>query len=209
MELVAEALDYGFRKQRDQYDIDISGLEPREAFVEAVRRLGLSYFNPDAMVLMGNFAGEVARTPDAVRHASRARRGAARHSPRKRPGPAPGARGRVVQTSTSTRSPPCASAATSVPSTEATAGRRFLRPSSTSCGRPSLPRETESDSARQSFYVDQVAQNSEDRGDYRPCVASTPPRIPSVTVPRKDSPRNGKQWGSALSWTLAPGSRRV
>ena len=66
LELVAEALDYGFRKQRDQYDIDISGLEPREAFVEAVRRLDPAYFNPDAMVLMGNFAGEVARTPELL-----------------------------------------------------------------------------------------------------------------------------------------------
>ena len=63
MELVADALDYGFRKQRDQYEIDISSLGPREAFVEAVRRLDPAYFNPDAMVLMGNFAGELARTP--------------------------------------------------------------------------------------------------------------------------------------------------
>ena len=31
LELVADALDYGFRKQRDQYDIDIGRLEPREA----------------------------------------------------------------------------------------------------------------------------------------------------------------------------------
>src|SRR5262245_61430035 len=63
-ELVADALDYGFRKQRDLYDIDISSLEPRKALVEAVRRLDPAYFNPDAMVLMGNFAGEIARTPE-------------------------------------------------------------------------------------------------------------------------------------------------
>lgn len=63
LELVADALDYGFRKQRDQHEIDISSLGPREAFVEAVRRLDPAYFNPDAMVLMGNFAGELARTP--------------------------------------------------------------------------------------------------------------------------------------------------
>ncbi|WP_214401301.1 TetR/AcrR family transcriptional regulator [Pseudonocardia lacus] len=62
-ELVADALDYGFRKQRDQYDIDLSSLAPREALVEAVRRVDPAYFNPDAMVLMGNFAGEVIRTP--------------------------------------------------------------------------------------------------------------------------------------------------
>ena len=64
LDLVADALDYGFRKQRDQYDIDISSLEPRAALVEAVRRLDPAYFNPDAMVLMGNFAGEIARTPE-------------------------------------------------------------------------------------------------------------------------------------------------
>lgn len=66
LELVADALDYGFRKQRDQYDIDLSRLAPREALVEAVRRLDPAYFNPDAMVLMGNFAGEVIRTPELL-----------------------------------------------------------------------------------------------------------------------------------------------
>src|SRR5215217_6127225 len=64
LDLVADALDYGFRKQRDLYDIDISLLQPREALVEAVRRLDPAYFNPDAMVLMGNFAGEVSHTPE-------------------------------------------------------------------------------------------------------------------------------------------------
>ena len=64
LDLVADALDYGFRRQRDLYDIDISRLEPREALVEAVRRLDPAYFNPDAMVLMGNFAGEVSHTPE-------------------------------------------------------------------------------------------------------------------------------------------------
>lgn len=62
-ELVIDALDYGFRKQRDQSGLDIGRLEPREALVEAVRRLDPAYFNPDAMVLMGNFAGEAIRTP--------------------------------------------------------------------------------------------------------------------------------------------------
>jgi len=66
LDLVADALDYGFRKQRDQYDIDLSLLEPREALVEAVRRLDPAYFNPDAMVLMGNFAGEVTHTPELL-----------------------------------------------------------------------------------------------------------------------------------------------
>jgi AcrR family transcriptional regulator len=66
LELVADALDYGFRKQRDRYGIDIASLDPREAFTEAVRRLDPAYFNPDAMVLMGNFAGEVIHTPELL-----------------------------------------------------------------------------------------------------------------------------------------------
>jgi AcrR family transcriptional regulator len=65
-ELVVDALDYGFRKQRDMYAFDLSGLEPREALTEAVRRLDPAYFNPDAMVLMGNFAGEAIRTPELL-----------------------------------------------------------------------------------------------------------------------------------------------
>jgi AcrR family transcriptional regulator len=64
--LVADALDYGFRKQYEHYVIDLSILEPREALVEAVRRLDPAYFNADAMVLMGNFAGEVAHTPELL-----------------------------------------------------------------------------------------------------------------------------------------------
>src|SRR3954447_7357634 len=39
LDLVADALDYGFRRQRDQYDIDLSTLKPRDALTEAVRRL--------------------------------------------------------------------------------------------------------------------------------------------------------------------------
>jgi AcrR family transcriptional regulator len=66
-ELVTDALDYGFRKQRDMYGLDLSRLEPREALVEAVRRLDPAYFNPDAMVLMGNFAGEAIRTPELLK----------------------------------------------------------------------------------------------------------------------------------------------
>jgi AcrR family transcriptional regulator len=65
-DLVVDALDYGFRKQRDMYALDLSRLEPREALVEAVRRLDPAYFNPDAMVLMGNFAGEAGRTPELL-----------------------------------------------------------------------------------------------------------------------------------------------
>ena len=65
-ELVADALDYGFRKQRDMYTLELDRLEPRAALVEAVRRLDPAYFNPDAMVLMGNFAGEVIHTPELL-----------------------------------------------------------------------------------------------------------------------------------------------
>lgn len=65
-DLVVDALDYGFRKQRDMYTLDLSGLDPREALVEAVRRLDPAYYNPDAMVLMGNFAGEAIRTPELL-----------------------------------------------------------------------------------------------------------------------------------------------
>lgn len=65
-ELVVDALDYGFRKQRGMYTLDLDRMQPREALVEAVRRLDPAYFNPDAMVLMGNFAGEAIRTPDLL-----------------------------------------------------------------------------------------------------------------------------------------------
>jgi AcrR family transcriptional regulator len=65
-DLVVDALDYGFRKQHDMYTLDLSALEPREAFTEAVRRLNPAYYNPDAMVLMGNFAGEAIRTPELL-----------------------------------------------------------------------------------------------------------------------------------------------
>ncbi|WP_327581928.1 TetR/AcrR family transcriptional regulator [Nonomuraea sp. NBC_00507] len=65
-DLVMDALDYGFRKQRETYTVDLSELDPRDALVEAVRRLDPAYFNPDAMVLMGNFAGEAPRTPELL-----------------------------------------------------------------------------------------------------------------------------------------------
>lgn len=65
-DLVVDALDYGFRKQRDRYPPELDGLAPREALVEAVRRLDPAYCNPDAMILMGNFAGEAARTPELL-----------------------------------------------------------------------------------------------------------------------------------------------
>jgi AcrR family transcriptional regulator len=65
-ELVVDALDYGFRQERDTYTLDLSRMEPREALVEAVRRLDPAYFSPDAMVLMGNFAVEAIHTPELL-----------------------------------------------------------------------------------------------------------------------------------------------
>jgi AcrR family transcriptional regulator len=65
-DLVVDALDYGFRTQHNMNPVDLSRLEPREALVEAVRRLDPAHFNPDAMVLMGNFAGEASRTPELL-----------------------------------------------------------------------------------------------------------------------------------------------
>jgi AcrR family transcriptional regulator len=66
LDLVVDALDYGFRKQGDMYTVDLSQLDGQEALLEAVRRLDPTYYNPDAMVLMGNFAGEAIRTPELL-----------------------------------------------------------------------------------------------------------------------------------------------
>jgi AcrR family transcriptional regulator len=66
LELVVDALDHGFRKERGAYALDLSGMEPREALVEAVRRLDPAYFTPNAMVLMGNFASEATHTPELL-----------------------------------------------------------------------------------------------------------------------------------------------
>ncbi|QYN21137.1 TetR/AcrR family transcriptional regulator [Amycolatopsis sp. DSM 110486] len=65
-ELVVDALDYGFRKQHSMFEMDLDELAPREALVEVVRRLDPTYFNPDAMVLMGTFAGEAVHTPELL-----------------------------------------------------------------------------------------------------------------------------------------------
>ena len=65
--LVMDALDYGFRAQRDSYPTtNMEGLPPRAALTEAVRRLDPCYFNPDAMMLMGNFMAETVRTPELL-----------------------------------------------------------------------------------------------------------------------------------------------
>jgi hypothetical protein len=66
-DLVVDALDYGFRAQKDSYPIEPLGRLPAvEALTEAVRRVDPAYFNPDAMVLMGNFMGEAMRTPELL-----------------------------------------------------------------------------------------------------------------------------------------------
>lgn len=65
LELTIDALDWGFRAQRDAYPI-LALEQPREALTEAVRRVDPCYFNPDAMVLMGNFMGETIRTPELL-----------------------------------------------------------------------------------------------------------------------------------------------
>jgi hypothetical protein len=48
------------------YGLDLSRPEAWKALVETVRRLDPAYFNPDAMVLMGNFAAEAIRTPELL-----------------------------------------------------------------------------------------------------------------------------------------------
>jgi AcrR family transcriptional regulator len=63
-DLVIDALEYGLRKQRDAYpSLDLDQLPPREALVEAVRRLDPRYHNERAMALHGNFMAEVERAP--------------------------------------------------------------------------------------------------------------------------------------------------
>jgi AcrR family transcriptional regulator len=67
LELTIDALDYGLRAQRETFPrLVFADLPPLEAFTEAVRRVDPCYFNPDAMVLMGNFMGETIRTPELL-----------------------------------------------------------------------------------------------------------------------------------------------
>lgn len=67
LELVVDALEWGFRAQVESYPAtDLVAMEPRAAFTEAIRRLDPAYFNPDAMLLMGNFMGEAKRTPELL-----------------------------------------------------------------------------------------------------------------------------------------------
>src|SRR4051794_31001632 len=63
-DFVIDALEYGLRRQREAYPpLDMEQLAPREALVEAVRRLDPRYHNERAMALHGNFMAEVERAP--------------------------------------------------------------------------------------------------------------------------------------------------
>ncbi|WP_341395325.1 TetR/AcrR family transcriptional regulator [Arthrobacter sp. G119Y2] len=63
-ELVVEALQQGLRRQREAYPpLNLDDLTPREAMVEAVRRLDPRYHNRRAMTLHGNFMAEAEREP--------------------------------------------------------------------------------------------------------------------------------------------------
>jgi len=63
-ELVVDALQHGLRKQREAYPpLDLDDLTPREAVVQAVRRLDPRFHNPRAMTLHGNFMAEAEREP--------------------------------------------------------------------------------------------------------------------------------------------------
>ncbi|MFB7289755.1 TetR/AcrR family transcriptional regulator [Actinacidiphila glaucinigra] len=63
-DLVVDALQYGFRAQREAYpDVDMDALPAVEAFREAVRRLDPRYHNKGAMALHGNFMAEAERAP--------------------------------------------------------------------------------------------------------------------------------------------------
>lgn len=65
-DLVVDALDYGFRTQGRAHTVDLSRLEARDALAEAVRQVDPAHYSPDAMVLMGNFAGEANRIPELL-----------------------------------------------------------------------------------------------------------------------------------------------
>ncbi len=66
-ELVVDALDWGFRAQRDSYPaLELADLPPYEAFLEALRRVDPCYFNPDAIILQGGFMGEQPRAPELL-----------------------------------------------------------------------------------------------------------------------------------------------
>ncbi|WP_194815428.1 TetR/AcrR family transcriptional regulator [Nocardia sp. XZ_19_385] len=69
LELVIDALDYGFRVQTAATPpFAFEDLAPREAFTEAIRRVDPCYYNPDAIVLQGGFISEADRVPELLAH---------------------------------------------------------------------------------------------------------------------------------------------
>ncbi|AYF75875.1 TetR/AcrR family transcriptional regulator [Nocardia yunnanensis] len=69
LELVIEALDYGFRTQTAATPpLALDTLTPRAAFTEAIRRVDPCYYNPDAIVLQGGFISEADRVPELLAH---------------------------------------------------------------------------------------------------------------------------------------------
>lgn len=68
-ELVADALDFGLAAQRASYaEQDGAGLPatPFERFRQAVQWVDPCFYNPDAIVLQGNFMGETNRNPELL-----------------------------------------------------------------------------------------------------------------------------------------------
>jgi AcrR family transcriptional regulator len=69
LELVIDALDYGFRAQiAATPPFPLDDMEPLEAFTEAIRRVDPCYYNPDAIILQGGFIGETDRVPELLAH---------------------------------------------------------------------------------------------------------------------------------------------
>ncbi|MFI6043827.1 TetR/AcrR family transcriptional regulator [Nocardia sp. NPDC051321] len=69
LELVIDALDYGFRAQTAATPpFPLEDLAPKEAFTEAIRRVDPCYYNPDAIVLQGGFISEAERVPELLAH---------------------------------------------------------------------------------------------------------------------------------------------
>ncbi|MFC9995086.1 TetR/AcrR family transcriptional regulator [Nocardia sp. NPDC127526] len=69
LELVIDALDYGFRAQTAATpEFPFDDLTPRQAFTEAIRRVDPCYDNPDAIVLQGGFISEADRVPELLAH---------------------------------------------------------------------------------------------------------------------------------------------
>lgn len=69
LELVIDALDYGFRVQSAATPpFPLDEMTPREAFTEAIRRVDPCYYNPDAIILQGGFISEAERVPELLAH---------------------------------------------------------------------------------------------------------------------------------------------